>query len=148
VQHFDALIQERQMALRNRLLSYQDALCGVASLIQTDRTLTPQQWKSYIEGLHLERRYPGIAGLGYTAFVPDNKLSQYVKYARAHCQSDFAIHAVPTAVVGPPQTYTDHFIVQFTKSLTPSKNSVGLDVGTEPKRRHTMELARDTGMPQ
>jgi len=68
---FAALAQEVEFALVKRMGDYEQALHGARGLIYASTAVTGPEWRSYIEAQRLEKRFPGVLGVGYAPRVGD-----------------------------------------------------------------------------
>ena len=55
--------------VRQRMVKYELVLRGGASLFASIARPTPQQWRAYVENLDVEKRFPGMVGLGFAGYV-------------------------------------------------------------------------------
>lgn len=141
--HFNKLVNDAENSVKNRLMSYQDALHGGAGFFYASNDVNKDEWKTYVKSLNIKTRYPGIMGMGYIAYVPKDKTRQFIAFARKNIQPDFSIKKINQG------QYADSFIVQYFESVsTNAKSVIGLDIGSEPSRRIAAEAARDSKLDQ
>jgi CHASE1-domain containing sensor protein len=70
-------------ALEERMQIYEDVLHGGVGLFAASYTVERAEWRTYLESVSIERRFPGIDGVGFIAHVPQEKLDEFVKLTRA-----------------------------------------------------------------
>lgn len=121
-----------------RLRTYEVVLKGAAGLFTASNEVTREEWKQYIGGLDLQQKYPGLMGVGYTAFVRPDQVDGFTQSARRDGLSDF--HIFPTG---------QRPIYAATLYFEPQTNPKGLgfDMYSEPVRREAMVWAQTTGEP-
>lgn len=126
-----------QMTLVERMSVYQNVLHGGAGLFAASYSVERNEWHSYVDAVSVNKRFPGIDGIGFVADVPRAQLDDFLKSTRKDHAPDFQLkHA------GSDQ---DLFIVKYLEPETEHKAMLGVDLGADPKRRLVAEKARDAG---
>jgi diguanylate cyclase (GGDEF)-like protein len=64
-QRFERRTEIATVAVRTRMLAYEQVLRAGAARVASDREVTPADWRRFIAHLQLERRFPGIRSIGY-----------------------------------------------------------------------------------
>lgn len=80
--------------------------------------MTKDEWKKYIEAIHISKRYPGINGIGYAAYVLDEKKNSH-----------------------------DSMPVVYIEPVELNKAALTFDMGSESNRRKALEKSRDENKP-
>ncbi|SFM12088.1 bifunctional diguanylate cyclase/phosphodiesterase [Marinobacter zhejiangensis] len=127
-------------AIEERLLNYEQVLAGAAGLFAISPELDRLGWHTYIESVDIERYYPGIQGIGYTARVNAWQMGEHVTWAQGQGMPDY--HISP---LGPRDEY--HPIVFLEPNSNQNRRAYGYDAFSEPVHRRAMEEARNTGRP-
>ena len=70
-QRFQNMASSVQTAINGRIKSYTDVLRGSASLFMTSSDLTREQFHRYVEGLSLEKEFPGIEAVNFARHVTE-----------------------------------------------------------------------------
>lgn len=135
---FQQIATDTEAEMRRRLLSYQDALQGAAGYISGSGYISYVEWNHFTRALNLPERYPGIRGIGYAVYVPENQKQAFLKHTRQYEIPDFKITQI-NPVKG------DAYIIQYIGPTVLNKAAIGLDLRSEKKRRIAAELSRDTG---
>ncbi len=136
---FDEEVSRIQTALSERMSIYEDVLHGGLGLYAASHSVERAEWRAYVETVSVNKRFPGIDGLGFIACVPREKLDEFLKTTREDETPNFQLKN--------PGTNDDLLI---TKYLEPEKEHaalIGVDVGADPAHRAVAEKARDTGLP-
>ena len=68
-QHFRFESQQVRGVVRERMAGYEQVLRGAAALFAASVSVDWHEWKSYVEALHVERRLPGVQGVGFAQLV-------------------------------------------------------------------------------
>lgn len=70
---FDNRLKEMVLGLEQRLQSNTDVLRGVAGLFASSDQVDQAEFTTYVRGLHLADNYPGISGVGFSAWTTTPK---------------------------------------------------------------------------
>lgn len=135
---FDHRVLEITDRLRQRMATYEQVLRGVQGLFVGSEQVGRDEFRHYVEALHLEENYPGIQGLGLEQIVlPANKAT-FIDTLRQQGLPNYTIHPD-----GEREMYAP---IVFLEPVT-ERNllAYGYDVFSEPVRRAAMEQSRDSG---
>lgn len=129
-----------ERTIRARMLSYEALLSGGVGLFGAAGKVDRQQWRTYIDALELESRFPGILGIGFAQRVPAEALAAHERAVRAEGLQRYAVKPIGPAVERFPIVYLEPFRERNLRAL-------GYDMFSEPVRHVAMSRARDTGLP-
>ncbi len=127
-------------AIDRRVASYLEVLYGMRSLFAASETVTRDEFAAYIAGSAVAARFPGFQALEYVRAVPTADTGAYEAAVRAEGFDDFA-------VLPPTTPHDDRFVVDYVEPLPGNEAAFGFDLGTDDKRRASVERARDSGLP-
>lgn len=140
---FNFRVHETIERIRQRLIAYDYVLRGAQGLFFTSSDVSREKFHAYVTNLHLEDRYPGIQGIGFSIIIPPEHRDRHIASERqqtarsGHPEYDIWPH-------GQRELYTS--IVYLEPSFGRNLRAFGYDMFSEPVRRLAMERARDTGM--
>lgn len=138
-QRFQSEITAVRADMTDRLRAYEQILRGGDSLFHTWPSVTRENWRNYVEYLHIAENYPGLQGIGFAQVVaPDNRIA-HVRAVRAEGFPNYRIWPE-----GERGVYTS--IVYLEPFDWRNQRAFGYDMFQEPVRRLAMEQARDTGL--
>ncbi len=141
----DAALKEQVASFENdissRLTTYEQMLRGFRGFFAASPNIDQEAWLRYVTQYDYQSSYTGISGVGYMAYVTDNKLPSYLAIMRKSTPA-FSISPAGDREVYVPLTFSS--AVSNDGTITPSRN-LGFDVMTDPTRRQMIEKARDTG---
>jgi len=124
----------------DRMSRYEDALwSGVAHLETRKSETTPQDWSLFANALKIEKKYPGVNGIGVIYYVDQYNQSQYIA-ARAAELREFSVY--------PPHNQEFMLPITFIEPPDINARAVGLDVAHEANRRTGLLASRDSGTAQ
>ena len=110
--------------LAERMMIYQDVLHGAVGLFAASQSVERAEWKAYVESVSVEKRFPGVAGLGYVAYVPREKLTGFLKTTRDDKTPEFRLRNAGTN--------DDLFIVKYLEPEGQHHELLGRDLGNDP----------------
>lgn len=133
---FTLICNEINTRIDGRVHAYAQLLREGASFFETSDTVTRQQWKTFIEGGHIDKNFIGIQGLGFSLIVPENQLKQHIQRIR---DEGFPAYTVKPA--GEREVYTTILFLEPFSGR--NLRAFGYDMYSEPIRKKAMELSRD-----
>lgn len=139
---FDNMALSVQNVINGRVKSYSDVLRGCASLFQATPDLTHNQFHNYVQGLSLEREFPGIDAINFVRYVTDAELPEFA--AKMRRTTSTMPSGYPPFRVTPPGRRPAYNVVTYVEPISRWANRFGVDItgGGEPPARNK---ARDTG---
>ncbi len=124
----------------DRMKKYEDALWSGVALIQTNGgEVTYSAWETFATSIRIEKKYPGINGIGVIHRLNPDQLDSYLQYQQA-IRPDYRIH--------PPHQETEYWPITYVVPVGPNAKAVGLDMAHEANRFTAGKKARDTGLAQ
>lgn len=137
-EHFLFRSNEIVLAIRQRLMLYEQALQGGGGLFNASNQVSRIEWQRYVDSLHLKERLPGIQGLGFTQVVRPEELASHQAAVRAEGFPDYKVKPE-----GERDLYTT--IVFLEPFDWRNRRAFGYDMWSNEVRREAMAKARDTG---
>jgi PAS domain S-box-containing protein len=125
-------------ALQERLLRYELAVRGGASLFASVARPTERQWQAYVDGLNPQTQFPGVMGLGYAPYLHSEGLKTLQLEMREGGSGLFALRPAGVREFYGPILYLE-------PRTMANREAVGYDMFSEPRRQAAMATARDTG---
>ena len=135
---FDIRANEVALGLERRLQSNADLLRGVAGLFAASDHVDRDEFKQYVEGLQLERHYPGIQGIGFSQWLSANRLPAHEAEIRGQDFAGYTVH---------PPGAREHYsaIVYLEPFDWRNQRAFGFDMFTENVRQQAMRRSVETG---
>jgi signal transduction histidine kinase len=133
-------VMEVESAISERLTAYEQILLGGVGLFAASHTVTRDEWHKYVSSFSLEKRFPGIRGMGYAKVIAPADLDEHITTVRAEGFPDYRVH---------PQGRRDSYtaIIYLEPFDWRNQRAFGYDMFSEPVRHAAMALARDSGRP-
>lgn len=145
----EVLVAEATASIRQRMLTYEDALRGGAGLLSAAKQVSRAEWGAYAQSVNLTKRYPGVQGIGVIFPVRAEDEAEFVRRMGAEGDPDFSIHDVHDATgAAVASSNRDRYVITYIEPEAINREAVGLDVASEAQRRTAAEISRDTGEPR
>ena len=124
--------------VEQRMRAYRQVLRGARALFDASDEVTHEDWKTYVGALSLQEDFPGIQGVGFSAYVKAEDLDSHTASMRARGQTDYGIR--------PPGERPEYSsIVYLEPQDWRNQRAFSFDMLSEPVRREAMQRARLTG---
>lgn len=137
---FDTAASQIGPLIEERLREYELALWGGVAMMRThDNDIDLITWRNFAKNLEIERRFPGINGIGVIHQVERDEVDGYLEKQRA-LRPLFETHPVVEQEVA--------FPITFIEPVDDNIEAVGLNVRFENNRYNSLIQARDTGSAQ
>ncbi len=133
---FDFVCDEIKIRILERLKDQETILRSGAAFYAHADHVSRQEWHRYVELQQVERRFPGIQGVGFALLIPPQRLTQHLQETRAQ--------GFPTYQVRPEGVRENYSAIILLEPFTDRNlRAFGYDMLSEPVRRAAMEQARD-----
>lgn len=127
-------------AVGRRMADYVQVLRGGAAFLHASRYVSPEEWHTYVGGLDLATRYPGIQAMAYAELVDEPRRPELEQAMRREGLTDFKVWPA-----GPRARYA---VVRMIEPAAPAAESLfGFDLLSDPARRQALARACDLGEP-
>jgi len=137
---FDYRVQQLNGLIMDRMGKYEFALIsGVGTIRTANNNIGLQQWRQFSEALALEKRLPGISGIGVIKRVQPQQLKVYLSEQREQ-RPDFAIY--------PPHDRQDLWPITLLEPFDGNEKAIGLDMAHEENRYNAALRAMRSGDTQ
>ena len=104
---FVQLTANAQAAIRQRLVTYVDALRSGVSFLVASPVVGREEWTTFAETLDLPGRYPGINGFGVIYLVPSEEAGGFLQRVRADGAPDSSTFSSRLLVISPANSSRD-----------------------------------------
>jgi signal transduction histidine kinase/integral membrane sensor domain MASE1/DNA-binding response OmpR family regulator len=139
-EHFEVSCMNIQQRIVKRMSLYETGLRGAQALFRATPGVSRQQWHDYVEGIAIERNFPGVQGMGYARYLRPGEQGAL----------EHAVQAAgfPRFRVWPPSDGDAYTPVLYLEPFTGRNlRAFGYDMMTEPTRRRAMLEAARSGRP-
>jgi signal transduction histidine kinase len=140
-QRFNSIAGSVQTRINGRVKSYNDVLRGSASLFQATPNLTRLQFHRYVEGLSLEKEFPGIDAINFVRHVTEAERPAFEAEVRREIAAEPS--GYPPFVITPPGRRPDYDVITYIEPISLWASRFGVDIsGNNDQGR---AKARDSG---
>jgi PAS domain S-box-containing protein len=137
---FESRTAQAKQTIEKRITHYIQILKGAKGLFIASDTITRRDWKEYVNTLEVELNYPGIQGIGFSAFIRPEELDSHIQKIRAEGFPDYTVRPQ-----GERDIYTS--IIYLEPFEGRNLRAFGFDMFSEPVRQKAMARAMDTNQP-
>jgi signal transduction histidine kinase/CHASE1-domain containing sensor protein len=130
-------IHRVEIALRQRTDAQIALLQNTAAMFNTQRDVTPEEFRAYVRNIGLTGRYNGTLALAYAARVLPANRAAIEREVRANGFPNFRIH--------PPSQKEAWAILMIEPRSPANLLAHGYDMAENPVRQNAMAQARDSG---
>ena len=116
-------------------------LNGARGVYAASKNVDRAAFRAYVESRDLAREFPGVRGFGFTQRVLRADLPAFVAAVRADGAPAFSVRQLTD------QNRDDLYVVKFLEPADRNSEVLGLDIGSDPLRRRTVEQAIASGEP-
>ncbi len=131
-----SFISELEKSIRANV----EVLRGGAALLNTRPSTTRSEFRDYLQSIGVEKRFPGLQGVGFSIMVDPSELAGLEEDMRREGFPDFQVKPVGEREIYSAIVFLEPFDWR-------NKRAFGFDMFQEPVRRAAMERARVTGEP-
>jgi CHASE1-domain containing sensor protein len=135
---FKAETAKIEESILNRFEIYTNALHGGQGFFSGSKEVDRDEWHNYVETLGIKKNYPGIQGIGYTAWIEPSELESHIKTIHDEGFPEYSVW---------PEGDRSHYtaIIYLEPFDVRNQQAFGFDMYQEATRRTGMDKARDTG---
>lgn len=123
---FDNMARGVQNTINGRVKSYNDLLRGCVSLFQATPNLTREQFHSYVEGVSLEKEYPGIDAINFVQHVTDANRPAFEAKLRQEIEADPS--GYPPFRITPPGRRATYDVITYIEPISRWSSRFGVDI--------------------
>ncbi len=152
-QRFDSEVRLIESSIGRRMNAYTQIMRGGRGMIEASTYVSRDDWRAYVEPLHLYKNYPGIRAMTFVprlspdevdAFVAGVRRESTARFTNPLILSDFKLRAPPPPIkpVDPPF----HAPVYYSEPLTAeSERGIGIDMMRDADRGAALQAAVAAG---
>ncbi len=127
-----------ELTVDQRMKQYENILLAGAGYVRGSDFISRDEWHEFVKTLEVEKRFPGVVGMGYIEVIsPDNLLAYEQRIRDEGFQSFSITPRRPARDLYSSVSYIEPF-------NTLNQRVFGYDMLTDPVRRAAMERARDS----
>lgn len=142
-ERFVGLVHSVHFTLLERVKSYTDLLRGSASMLQTIPHLTREQFHRYVEGLDLNKEFPGVETINFAQSVSEAERPALEEKMRKDMAN--MTPPIPFTHINPPGRRDEYLVLTYIEPLDAWTARYGYDLRDRPMSRRILDESRDTG---
>lgn len=134
---FRVQVRESIARIKQRMATYEQVLHGARGFFDSFPNADRDAFRKFVAALELERRYPGIQGVGFAKAIFAAQRGEHVAAMRGEGFADYEINPSGERELYAPIIYLEPFTGLNLRGL-------GFDPYSEPVRQSAMARARDS----
>lgn len=135
---FRFAVADAQSSIRKRMIEYEQMLHSGVGFFRANEFVSREQWRIYVENLHLSTYFPGVQGVGYSEWITPEQKQAHIERIRAEGFPDYTIRPE-----GERDVYTS--IIYLEPFDWRNKRAFGYDMFSQEMRQAAMIRAIETG---
>jgi len=116
-------------------------LNGARGLFAANQSINRAAFKAYVDFRDLSQEFPGVRGFSFNPLVLRSELAAFVAATRTDGAPNFTVRQLAD------RSHDDMYIVKYIEPAKNNPRALGLDIGSNPLRRQTVQQAVDSGKP-
>ncbi|MBH9551761.1 PAS-domain containing protein [Inhella gelatinilytica] len=145
-QDFQRSVDRVSEDVLNRLQRPLYGLKGMRALFSTPLPISQDAFQAFWAARNLKEEFPGVRGMSFVEAVPQGEQDRYVAAIRETEAPFFTIQPTKDGEVL-PQANDPAYVVRYIAPISENLAAVGLNIGSERRRREAIERAIQTGEP-
>lgn len=143
---FEEDTETLNQTLQSNIDIYTTVLQSTKGFFEASDNVTRADYRSYLQSIDFFNKYKGISGISYVKIVSNDELNTFVNSVK----DDKSINNIgyPEFTVKKDSEKDKYYVITYIEPFNEKSDTFGLDVSSNTDRFKTMELARDTGIPQ
>ena len=140
---FESDARELLYRVQEEIGAYEEVLVGLRAFIGSKETVSRAEFRRYVEGLDIGRRFPGFDSLNYAQVVHKDQLARFVEGVRR--DRSVSAEGFPAFSVSPPGERDEYHVIVFVEPFAKFGSSFGRDVAARASGTRAWAYLRDTG---
>lgn len=134
-----SVIESAEASLQRASSQYELLLSGGEALLQIKPEVTGEEWRAYVNSLELEKNYSAINGFGFIRYFDKVREKEYLTDVNNLGIKNFHIKELDPNYSG---NFDNRFVITMVEPIEKNHPALGLDIGSEKKRREAAEKSR------
>lgn len=140
---FEQLASSVESDVVARFTTTTHALKGAMASMVADRQIgistSRAQFRAFVEARQVDLDLPGVHGFGFIQPVSRDSLERFIAVEQTDGAPGFAVRQLED------RSHDELYVVKYIEPIARNANAVGLDAGSDPRRRASIEQAIDGG---
>jgi CheY-like chemotaxis protein len=88
---FEFVCSQIELRIDARMDAHEQILISAAALFDTSDGITREQWHNFVLQQKVEQHLPGVQGIGFSLFIPRERLAQHIQEIRSQGFPDYNV---------------------------------------------------------
>jgi PAS domain S-box-containing protein len=117
-------------------------MMGLKAQFQVNPKLSRKDFRTAVNSRDLASEFPGLRGFSLVQPVSKKQIDEFVAQQRHEGETDFSLRQLSE------KNHDDLYIIRYIEPQLGNVKAIGLDLGSEKRRRNALQRAIETGTPQ
>jgi diguanylate cyclase (GGDEF)-like protein len=140
---FESSARDLLYQVQAEIGSYEEVLVGLRAFMSSQERISRADFRRYVDGLDIRRRFPGFDSLNYAREVRQEDLQKFVEGVRK--DTSLAPAGYPEFSIVPPGARGEYHVIVFVEPWETSAKSFGRDIGANAIGTRAWEYLRSSG---
>lgn len=131
--------------IKGKTQKYELLLKSGEALLQTIPRIEQQEWKDYVTSLKITDNYRALLGFGFVRYVKKTDIDELIKELSSRGVKQFKVQEINPDFA---KNYHDRFLITLLEPQESERRVLGLDVGSEKRRREAALISKSTRLPK
>ena len=123
---FERQASDAHHVIQSRISSYVEVIRGLSALFHTSNTVSRMEFHRYVNGLKLERSYPGFQNLNYAQFVQNEDKTEFETNVRR--DSSLNAQGYPDFSITPSGKRASYSVLIYQEPMASNASTFGKDL--------------------
>lgn len=137
-------VRQALEAITKNNAKYETLINSTKALIIIKRFLNQEQWNNFVASAKIEENFPAINGVGFVQQVSKENLHNELKEIRKRTNPQFNITSLDPNYA---ENFDNHLAMIYLAPYEKNKKAIGLDIGSERKRREAAWKSKRLSLP-
>lgn len=136
--------------LQQRMKSYEYGLLAASGVVigAGGPAITRMRFHDYMLSQDLSKEFPGARGFGFIRRLQSTEITNFLNSIRSQGRTDFQIKQWQSTIQSPIKSRNrNYYVIEYIEPYENNYQALGLNIASEPKRRHAAEAAMLSGKP-
>ena len=129
--------------IQEEVRAYEEVLIGLSAFMRSREQVSRVEFKRYVDGINLARRFPGFQNLSYAEQLSNDELPAFLKRVRS--DNSIQLPSDKPFAIWPPGARESYHVIVHIEPLEKNLAFVGRDAAARPEVAKAAARVRDTG---
>ncbi len=145
MQEFNRQVDVATSQLESAIEKDKTLTVAVQGMFHSFGTVSREQFSRFVAAVDIETLFPDTQALSWNSVVPLEETAAFERGVRL--DDSLQAGGYPDFAIRPAGAVEQQYVVTYIEPMVGNEGAFGLDIGSNPARRRTVEMARDRAEP-